>query len=148
MIIEPSGIEILLIEDNISDAELTMRALKKNNIINGIVHLKDGVEALDYIFGRGQYAGRNLSKKPRVILLDLKMPKIDGLEVLEKLKSDERTREIPVVVLSSSREDPDVKKSYQLGANSYIVKPVEFDDFLQAVSDLGLYWMLLNQPPN
>lgn len=112
------------------------------------MHLKDGVEALDYIFGKGQYAGRNLSKNPRVILLDLKMPKIDGLEVLEKLKSDERTREIPVVVLSSSREDPDVKKSYQLGANSYIVKPVEFDDFLQAVSDLGLYWMLLNQPPN
>lgn len=131
-----------------SDAELTMRALKKNNIINGIVHLKDGAEALDYIFGKGQYAGRTLSKKPRVILLDLKMPKIDGLDVLEKLKSDERTREIPVVVLSSSREDPDVKKSYQLGVNSYIVKPVEFDDFLQAVSDLGLYWLLLNQPAN
>ncbi len=97
---------------------------KKNNIINGIVHLKNGVEALDYIFGKGTHAGHKLNKKPRVILLDLKMPKIDGLEVLEKLKSDERTREIPVVVLSSSREDPDVKKSYQLGANSYIVKPV------------------------
>ena len=141
-------VEILLIEDNMSDAELTIRALKKNNIANDLIHLKDGVEALDYIFGNGSFAGRDITKKPKVILLDLKMPKVDGLQVLEKIKSDERTKDIPVVMLTSSKEDPDVKKCYQLGVNSYIVKPVEFDDFLKAVADLGLYWLLLNQPPN
>lgn len=141
-------VEIVLIEDNMSDAELTVRALKKNNIANDLIHLKDGVEAMDYIFATGEYEGRDINQKPKVILLDLKMPKIDGLQVLEKIKSDERTKEIPVVVLTSSKEDPDVKKCYQLGVNSYIVKPVEFDDFLKAVADLGLYWLLLNQPPN
>lgn len=141
-------VEILLIEDNMSDAELAIRALTKNNIANDLVHLKDGVEAIDYIFGEGEYSGRNINEQPKVILLDLKMPKIDGIQVLEKIKSDDRTKEIPVVVLTSSKEDPDVKRCYQLGVNSYIVKPVEFDDFLKAVSELGLYWLLLNQPPN
>lgn len=145
---ESTRVEILLIEDNMSDAELTIRALKKNNIANDLIHLKDGVEAIDYVFGTGTYLGRDVNEKPKVILLDLKMPKVDGLQVLEKIKGDDRTKEIPVVVLTSSKEDPDVKKCYQLGVNSYIVKPVEFDDFLKAVSDLGLYWLLLNQPPN
>lgn len=143
-----TGVEIVLIEDNINDAELTLRALKKHNITNQLIHLKDGAEALDYMFAEGEYAERDLLSTPKVILLDLKMPKVDGLEVLRRLKSDERTKAIPVVVLSSSREDPDVERCYKLGVNSYIVKPVEFSDFIKAVSDLGLYWMLHNQPPN
>ncbi len=147
MIHENSEIEILLVEDNPNDAELTLRALKKNNIVNKIVHLKDGADALDYLFAEGAYAGRNLNIKPRLILLDLKMPKVDGIEVLRKVKASESTKAIPVVVLTSSNEDPDVKICYELGANSYIVKPVGFDNFTKAVAELGVYWILLNQPP-
>lgn len=138
--------EILLVEDNLSDAELTIRALKKSNLANKIVHLEDGQEALDYIFTEGNYSGRNIEETPKVILLDLKMPKINGIQVLQKIKSDERTKKIPVVVLTSSKEDPDIQECYRLGVNSYVVKPVQFEKFLQAVSELGLYWMLINQP--
>lgn len=144
---EQPEIEILLIEDNQNDAEMTIRALTKNNITNKIFHLKDGAEALEFIFGMGHFGGRNILHKPKVILLDLKMPKVDGIEVLEKIKSDERTKPIPVVILTSSKEDPDIQKCYELGANSYIVKPVDFEGFHKAVSDLGMYWVLLNQPP-
>lgn len=140
-------VEILLIEDNPNDAELTMRSFKKNNITNSILHLKDGAEALEFLFGSGQFEGRNLTNKPKVILLDLKMPKVDGIEVLQKIKADDNTKTIPVVVLTSSKEDPDIDKCYKLGANSYIVKPVDFDSFQKVVTQLGLYWVLLNQPP-
>jgi two-component system response regulator len=140
-------IEIVLVEDNGSDAELTIRALKKKNLANNLIHLKNGAEALDFIFARGTYAGRDPYKVPKVMLLDLKMPKVDGLEVLAKIRADERTKKIPVVVLTSSKEDPDIEACYALGVNSYIVKPVEFDNFFQAVSELGLYWLLLNQVP-
>ena len=143
---ENKKFEILLVEDNSNDAELAMRALRKNNIANYIIHLKDGAIALDFIFGKGQYEGRNINDIPKVILLDLKMPKVSGLEVLEKLKSNELTKKIPVVVLTSSKEHPDVEKSYQLGANSYIVKPVDYDNFIKTVNDLGIYWMTINQP--
>jgi two-component system response regulator len=139
------GIEILLVEDNSSDAELTIRALKKNNLANKLIHLQDGAEALDFIFAKGVYAGRQMSQGPRLILLDLKMPKVDGIEVLREIKSDERTKNIPVVVLTSSKEDPDIKTCYSLGVNSYVVKPVDFESFVKAVSNLGLYWALLNQ---
>lgn len=141
-------IEILLIEDNLNDAEMTIRSLKKNNVTNKILHLKDGAMALDYIFGTGEFAGRNISTKPKVILLDLKMPKVNGLEVLEKIKADERTRKIPVVVLTSSKEDPDIEACYSLGVNSYIVKPVDFEGFHKVVTQLGLYWVLTNQAPS
>lgn len=140
-------IDILLVEDNPSDAELTIRALRKNNIINALLHLQNGEEALEYIFATGKYTGRNIDEIPKIILLDLKMPKIDGLEVLKKIKSDERTKIIPVVLLTSSKEDKDIIDSYKLGVNSYIVKPVDFGNFVKAVSDLGLYWLLVNQPP-
>jgi two-component system, response regulator len=140
-------IEIILVEDNMDDAALVIRALKKNNLANKLIHLKDGAEALDFIFGK--LADEDaLTKAPKVILLDLKMPKINGMEVLEKVKMDLRTKSIPVVVLTSSAEDPDIKRCYELGANSYIVKPVEFDNFSKAVADLGCYWLLLNHPPN
>lgn len=142
---ENSEVEILLVEDNPSDAEMTIRALRKNNIANKVVHLKDGAEALDYIFGTGQYSGRNIANKPKVILLDLKMPKVDGIEVLRKVKSEDDTKTIPVVVLTSSKEDPDVRTCYDLGVNSYIVKPVGFENFSKAITELGLYWLLLNQ---
>jgi two-component system response regulator len=138
-------VEILLIEDNPDDAALTVRALKKHNLANRLTHLKDGVEALEFIYGTGAFAGRNISQTPKVILLDLKMPKVNGIEVLTKLKSDPVTRAIPVVVLTSSAEDPDIKKCYELGANSYIVKPVEFDNFTKKISELGMYWMVLNK---
>jgi two-component system response regulator len=141
---ENSEIEILLIEDNPDDAEMTIRALRKNNIANKIIHLKDGALGLDFIFGQGEFKERNRDNQPRFILLDLKMPKVDGIEVLERIKSDERTRKIPVVVLTSSKEDPDVAKCYALGVNSYIVKPVGFENFSDAVAKLGMYWMLLN----
>ena len=144
---EVTHLEIILIEDNPSDAELTIRALKKNNLINNIVHLKDGVEALDFMFCEGQYAERKHSENPKAILLDLKMPKVNGIEVLRRLKSDSRTKTIPVVVLTSSNEDPDVAICYELGVNSYIVKPVGFENFTSAVAQLGFYWLLLNQPP-
>ena len=142
-----NGVEILLVEDNMSDAELTIRALRKKNLANNLIHLKNGAEALDFIFARGAYAGRDLLNTPKVILLDLKMPKVNGLEVLAKIREDERTRKIPVVVLTSSKEDPDIQACYALGVNSYIVKPVEFDNFFKAVSELGFYWLLLNQVP-
>jgi two-component system response regulator len=139
------GIEILLVEDNIEDAEMTIRALKKNNLANGLLHLKDGVEALKFIFAEGEFSNRRIEDKPRVIVLDLKMPRMGGIEVLQKLKSDERTKYIPVVVLTSSKEDPDIKRCYALGVNSYVVKPVEFEDFFKAISALGFYWMIVNQ---
>lgn len=138
-------VEILLVEDNPGDAELTIRALKKENLANKLVHLTDGAEAIDFLFGTGQYANRRMENAPRVILLDLKMPKVGGLEVLEKIKSDDRTRKIPVVILTSSAEDPDIRRCYALGANSYIVKPVEFHNFSKTVSDLGLYWLVVNR---
>ena len=138
-------IQLLLVEDNSSDAELTINALKRNGLANKLLHLKDGAAALDYIFGEGKYEGRRVEDTPRVILLDLKMPKVNGIEVLEKIRLDERTKRTPVVVLTSSKEDPDIQKCYNLGANSYVVKPVEFDKFQKAVSDLGLYWMIVNQ---
>jgi two-component system, response regulator len=141
-------IEILLVEDNANDAELTIRALKRRHLANRLVHVKDGAEALDFILGTGAFAGRDIEQHPKVILLDLKLPKVDGLDVLRALKSSERTRTIPVVVLTSSGEQRDVVDSYQLGVNSYIVKPVDFDNFAKAVTDLGCYWVLLNRPPD
>ncbi len=139
-------IEILLVEDNPHDVEMTLRALEKHKLTNKVHVIKDGAEALDYIFATGAYAGRNMYDTPKVILLDLKLPKVDGLEVLRQVKSDERTKTIPVVVLTSSREELDMIESYKLGVNSYIVKPVEFGKFQNAVQELGLYWLLLNQP--
>ena len=138
---------ILLVEDNPDDVELTLRALKKNNILNEVMVAKDGAEALDYLFGTGVYAGRDLSVMPQVILLDLQLPKVDGLEVLKRLRADERTKLLPVVILTSSREEKDLINGYKLGANSYIRKPVDFDQFAYAVRQLGLYWLVLNIPP-
>ena len=140
-------IEILLVEDNMSDAELTIRALKKNNLANKLIHLKDGAEALDFLFAEGEYSERKPEMGPKVILLDLKMPKVNGIEVLRKIKVDDRTKKIPVVMLTSSKEDPDINECYRLGVNSYVVKPVDFESFIKAVSQLGLFWMILNQPP-
>ncbi|MCZ8284826.1 MAG: response regulator [Bacteroidia bacterium] len=140
-------IEILLVEDNPNDAELTLRALKKRHLANRIVHLKNGEEALNFIHGKHEFEGRDVSNQPKLVLLDLKMPKVDGIEVLRNLKSDAATKTIPVVVLTSSKEDPDIKICYELGVNSYIVKPVGFEAFVKAISELGFYWMLLNQNP-
>jgi two-component system response regulator len=140
-------VEILLVEDNPNDVELTLRALKKRNLANKVHVVKDGAEALEFIFGTGTYAERDINHIPKVILLDLKLPKVDGLEVLRIVKSDERTKVIPVVVLTSSKEESDLVESYRLGANSYITKPVDFDKFAQIVSEMGLYWLLVNQPP-
>jgi two-component system response regulator len=139
-----SELEIVLVEDNMGDAELTIRALKKNNIANKIIHLKDGEEALDFIFGKGEYEGRNIHIKPKLILLDLKMPKVSGTEVLRAVKADPNTKSIPVVVLTSSKEDPDVKECYALGVNSYIVKPVGFENFTDSIAEMGEYWLVLN----
>ncbi|HKC37048.1 MAG TPA: response regulator [Chitinophagaceae bacterium] len=145
----PNSVEILLVEDNITDAELTIRELKKHNMANNLVHVKNGEEALDFIFATGKYATtREIQYSPKVILLDIQMPKVSGLEVLQKIKADPRTRAIPVVVLTSSKESPDIQKSYDLGANSYIVKPVNFEGFAQSIKNLGFYWLLLNQPPS
>ena len=138
---------ILLVEDNPDDEMLTIRALKKNNILNEVVVARDGVQALDYLFGEGEHAGRDVSIQPQVILLDLKLPKIDGLEVLKRIRSDERTKLLPVVILTTSNEQRDMISSYELGANSYIRKPVEFDQFMDAVRQLGLYWLVLNEFP-
>ncbi len=140
-------VKILLVEDNPQDLELALRALQKAKVSNHIEVVRDGAEALEFIFGEGAYAGRKISDGPKVILLDLKLPKVDGLEVLKRIKSDPRTKMIPVVVLTSSKEQRDVVESYQLGVNSYIVKPVNFERFAEAVRDLGFYWLLLNQPP-
>ena len=137
---------ILLVEDNADDEALTLRALKKNNIRNEVVVAHDGVEALDYLFASGPYAGRDLSVMPQVILLDLKLPKVNGLEVLRKLREDERTRLLPVVILTSSNEEQDRITGYGLGANSYVRKPVDFGQFIEAVRQLGLYWLILNEP--
>jgi len=138
---------ILLVEDNPDDETLTLRALRKNNITNEVVVARDGAEALDYLFGTGQYQGRDTSALPQVVLLDLQLPKIDGLEVVRRLRADARTKLLPVVILTSSNEEKDVVSSYGFGANSYVRKPVEFSQFLEAVRQLGLYWLLLNEPP-
>lgn len=143
----PNAVEILLIEDNPHDAELALRALKKHGLTNKVQLLQDGAEALDFIFATGAFANRNINARPKVIFLDLKLPKVDGLEVLRRVKEDERTRSIPVVVMTSSQEEKDIVESYRLGVNSYIVKPVDFDKFVQSVADLGLYWLLLNKVP-
>ena len=141
------AVEILLVEDNPEDLELTLRSLQKSKLSNRIEVARDGAEALDFIFCEGPHAGRSIEDVPKVILLDLKLPKVDGLEVLRRLKADPRTVAIPVVVLTSSREQRDVVESYRLGVNSYIVKPVNFEGFIAAVQELGMYWLLLNQPP-
>ena len=138
---------ILLVEDNSDDEALTVRALKKNKVLHDVVVARDGVEALDYLFGTGTHAGRDLSVQPSVILLDLKLPRLDGLGVLRRLRADERTRRLPVVVLTSSKEQHDLLQSYGLGANSYIRKPVDFNQFTEAMRQLGLYWLVLNEPP-
>ncbi len=144
---DENSIEILLVEDNPNDVELTLHALKKNKLTNNIQVVRDGAEALDFLFGTGAYANRSINRPPKVILLDLKLPKVDGMEVLKRIKADERTRPIPVVVLTSSREERDIVESYQLGVNSFITKPVDFEQFTEAVRQVGLYWLLLNQPP-
>jgi two-component system response regulator len=141
-------IEILLVEDNFDDAELTIRALTKSNLANKLIHLKDGAEALDFIFGVGAFEGRKTEIVPKVILLDLKLPKVNGMEVLRKIKENSLTEKIPVVVLTSSSQDPDIEHAYTLGANSYIVKPIEFDKFTKAISSLGMYWLALNRHPH
>jgi two-component system response regulator len=138
-------VEILIVEDNHEDAELAIRALKKNHLANNLIHVIDGAEALDFLFAQGVYSGRDINHVPKLILLDLKMPKVNGLEVLQRIKSNLLTKTIPVVILTSSAEDPDVKKSYELGANSYIVKPVEFNNFAKTITDLGMYWMVINK---
>ena len=141
-----NSIEILLVEDNPRDVEMTVRALKKQNLANKLHVVKDGAEALDFIYTRGSYADRDPNHVPKVILLDLKLPKVSGLEVLRTIKEDEQTKTIPVVVLTSSQEEKDMVESYRLGVNSYIVKPVDFDKFVEAVSEIGLYWLLINKP--
>jgi two-component system response regulator len=138
---------ILLVEDNPDDEELTLRALRKNNVRNDVVVARDGVEALDFLFGRGEHAGRDLTNQPQVILLDLNLPRVDGLEVLKALRADERTRLLPVVVLTSSKEEEDILRSYALGANSYVRKPVDFLAFIEAVKALGMFWLLINELP-
>ena len=138
---------ILLVEDNRDDELLTLRALRKNKILNDVTVVRDGAEALDYLFGAGQYAGRDTKDMPQVVLLDLKLPKLDGLEVLRRLRAEDLTRRLPVVVLTSSDEEQDILASYDLGANSYVRKPVEFHQFIDALGQLGLYWLVLNQPP-
>jgi CheY-like chemotaxis protein len=145
--IEEAAVEILLVEDNPNDVELTLRALKKQHLANNVHVVNDGEQALDFIFGIGKYAGRDVNNRPKVILLDLKLPKVDGLEVLRRVKADEQAKLIPVVVLTSSREERDLVESYKLGVNSYLVKPVDFEKFLQTVHDLGFYWLLLNKAP-
>lgn len=139
-------VDILIVEDDPRDAELTLRALRKNNLANHVYVAEDGEEALDFFFCRGKFAGRNVNAPPKVVLLDLKLPKLNGLEILKAIKGDDRTKHIPVVIVTSSKEEPDVKRAYELGVNSYVVKPVDFDKFVSAMSSLGLYWLLVNQP--
>ena len=141
-------VEILFAEDSIDDATLAIRALTKSGFTNKIHHVKDGAEALDFIYGKGMYASRNIKERPKLILLDLKMPKMTGMQVLEKVKSDPDLKSIPVVILTSSKEDPDIKECYALGANSYIVKPVDSNNFFLAIKEIGLYWIVLSEPPH
>jgi len=138
--------EILIVEDNPNDAQLTMRSLKKHNLANHIMHVSDGQTAVDYLFGEGEYQGRNVLDQPKVVLLDLKLPKLNGLQVLARIRGDARTKMLPVVILTSSQQESDLIESYKLGANSYIVKPVEFENFAKSVQEVGLYWLLLNKP--
>jgi two-component system response regulator len=138
-------VEILLVEDNPHDAEMTTRALRKANLANRLTHVKDGAEALDFIFSKGVFSERSMHDKPKVILLDIKMPKVDGIEVLRQIKANEHTRTIPVVIMTSSKEEQDIITSYNLGVNSYVVKPVDFEGFAKAVSQLGFYWLITNQ---
>jgi two-component system response regulator len=140
------SVEILLVEDNPDDAMLATLALKESHIVNSITHLKDGAEALDYIFHEGVYANLPEDSHPKVILLDIKMPKVNGIEVLRKVKANDKTKEIPIVIFTSSDEDPDVAECYKLGVNSYVVKPLDFDQFKKAIADIGLYWVVLNRP--
>jgi two-component system, response regulator len=140
-------VEILLVEDNPSDVKLTLKALQKHNLANKVTVLKDGAEALDFIYAEGKYADRNNREMPKVIFLDLKLPLVDGIEVLRKLKSEKITKKIPIVVLTSSKESKDIDECYKLGVNSYVVKPLDFEKFLESVSNLGLYWVLMNEPP-
>ena len=142
-----NSVEILLVEDNPRDAELTIRALRKSNLANQLFHVKDGAEAMDFLFSRGNYKDREHASSPKVVFLDLKLPKVNGLEVLRAIKTDERLRMIPIVVVTSSSEDPDIKTAYELGANSYIIKPVDFDLFLTTINTLGFYWLMVNHPP-
>lgn len=144
---QANDVEILLVEDNPRDAEIALRALKKNNLANSVVHVKDGQEALDWLFGVGLYEGRDINHRPKVVLLDLKLPKVDGIEVLRAVRADPRTQRLPVVVLTSSHEEQDVVRTYDLGVNSYIVKPVDFENFSAAVAEAGHYWLLVNQEP-
>jgi two-component system response regulator len=139
-------VEVLLVEDNPQDADLAMRTFRKGNLANNIHWVEDGEEALEFLFCRGRYANRARKRQPKVVLLDLKLPKVDGLEVLQAIKADEQTRSIPVVVVTSSRQDPDIDKAYALGANSYVVKPIDFDQFSNSMASLGYYWLLVNQP--
>jgi two-component system response regulator len=145
MIMDDNRVEILLVEDNPHDAEMTIRALKKINLANKLIHVKDGAEALDFIFARGVFAGRQKENRPKVILLDIKMPKVDGIEVLRQIKSNDETKIIPVVIMTSSKEEQDVITSYNLGVNSYVVKPVNFESFAKAIAELGFYWLITNQ---
>lgn len=148
MHMNPNFVDLLLVEDNLNDAELAIREFRKHHLANSLVHVKDGEEALDFIFGTGSFTGvRDIAFPPKLVLLDIQMPKVNGIQVLEKIKGDERTRSTPVVILTSSKEDPDIQKCYALGANSYIVKPVNFEGFTEAIRNLGFYWLLLNQPP-
>ena len=140
-------LEIVIVEDNPNDAELMLRSLKKNRLANNIVILEDGEQALDFIFCRGKYTDRDLSESPKVMFLDLKLPKVGGLEVLKQMKSNEHTRKIPVIVVTSSKEDPDIAAAYNLGANSYVVKPINFDSFVEKINQIGLYWLAINEKP-
>lgn len=146
-VMNKTTIEVLLVEDNEDDAELTIRALSKAGMANKLLHVKDGAEALDLLFGKGQYANNALASMPKVILLDIKMPRVNGIEVLKQLKTNDTTRAVPVVIMTSSKEQQDLINSYNLGVNSYVVKPVEFVDFARAVTDLGMYWLLINETP-
>ncbi len=143
-----NAVDLLLVEDNVYDAELAIRELKKHNLANNLFHAKDGEEALEFIFGTGRYAdSRQIENTPKLILLDIQMPKVNGIEVLQAIKAESMLKVIPVVILTSSKEDPDIKACYEIGANSYIVKPVNFESFAEAIKNLGFYWLLLNQPP-